>query len=97
MYSVTMQSGSEDTHTHSSRMMLGSLRRAMILISFRKSFLKKKAKWEGSNRGSWTHKLSVRTALEAPKLDSSGFKPRLLLCRRPCVTWLGWWRRPSAV
>lgn len=39
MYSVTMHSGSDDTHTHSSRMMFGSFRRDMILISFRKSFL----------------------------------------------------------
>lgn len=39
MYSVTMHSGSDDTHTHSSRMMLGSFRRDMIFISFRKSFL----------------------------------------------------------
>lgn len=39
MYSVTMHNGSEDTHTHRSRMMLGSFRRDMILISFRKSFL----------------------------------------------------------
>lgn len=41
MYSVTMHKGSEDTHTHSSRMMLGSFRRDMILISFRKSFLRR--------------------------------------------------------
>lgn len=39
MYSVTMHSGSDDTHTHSNRMMLGSFRRDMIFISFRKSFL----------------------------------------------------------
>lgn len=39
MYSVTMHSGSDDTHTHSSRMMLGSFSRDMIFISFRKSFL----------------------------------------------------------
>lgn len=39
MYSVTMHSGSDDTHTHSSRMMLGSFRRDIIFISFRKSFL----------------------------------------------------------
>ena len=39
MYSVTMHSGSDATHTHSSWMMLGSLSRDMIFISFRKSFL----------------------------------------------------------
>lgn len=39
MYSVTMHSGSDDTHTQSSRMMFGSFRRDMIFISFRKSLL----------------------------------------------------------
>lgn len=39
MYSVIMHSGSVSTHTASRRTMLGSLRRDMIRISFRKSFL----------------------------------------------------------
>lgn len=39
MYSVIMHSGSSVMHTASSRMMLGSFSRDMILISFRKSFL----------------------------------------------------------
>lgn len=39
MYSVIMHSGSVSTHTARRRTMLGSLRRDMIRISFRKSFL----------------------------------------------------------
>lgn len=39
IYSVIMHSGSSAMHTASSRMMLGSFSRDMILISFRKSFL----------------------------------------------------------
>lgn len=49
MYSVTMHSGSDDTHTHSSRMMLGSFSRDIIFISFRKSFLMEK-QMEGEER-----------------------------------------------
>lgn len=39
MYSVIIQRGSLQMHTASSRMMLGSFKRDMIFISFRKSLL----------------------------------------------------------
>lgn len=82
MYSVTMHNGSEDTHTHSSRMMLGSFRRDMILISFRKSFL------TGERKGDITtfSKCSNRT-----EKCFNGSR-----CCIMNHTWPGWWHQPSA-
>lgn len=44
MYSVIIQRGSLQMHTASSRMMLGSFKRDMIFISFRKSLLRNQKK-----------------------------------------------------
>lgn len=86
MYSVTMHNGSEDTHTHSSRMMLGSFRRDMILISFRKSFLR-------CERGGDIIALSKGSHAQVGRTEKRYGGSR---CRVVAQTWPGWWHRPSA-
>lgn len=89
MYSVTMHKGSEDTHTHSSRMMLGSFRRDMILISFRKSFLRRERK-RPHLRVEQVFKRAGGDGGEKVPVDGSR------CCCIGSLTWPGWWRQPSA-
>lgn len=85
MYSVTMHNGSEDTHTHSSRMMLGSFRRDMILISFRKSFL------TCERRGDIVAFSKCSNMARRTEKCYNGSR-----CWIMNHTWPGWWHQPSA-